>query len=475
MKKLPDEVEFELQTQYGTPFLVNKKNVISGVNEQYFAGYFAKSIAILYAPTKKSFYLYDDETGVWKQESDEKIINMIGKLLLWYSRQYTEPTTLSYRKHSTYTSILKLLKGIVENKDAFAKRHGYFYHCADCILKIDSKTGSVTPLEFSPDYFSLYQSAIKYEPNCTCPKFIELLLSNAMTPDDIEHLQLYFGQCILGINISQTFLLLIGTPAGGKSTLVNVIEKINGRWNCAELRTAHMTGRFEVGSVRGKTLLTGKDVDSGFMNGAGAKALKVLTGNDTVTAEYKNSNQRHNIEGNFNIIITSNNTLQINFDGDIDAWRRRILIIRYDNPPPEKKIANFDDVLIEEEGSGILNWALEGAVKLIKSGGIISKSDEQEARVDFLLKSSRPFECFADNFIHPTPGAAVTTEEVVSTFMKFCDKHKWKIPTERKIQQQLCEYMGKRFGARNSHGIKRNGKPKRGYCGFQIRRSKQPS
>ena len=475
MFSLPDEVEYELQKQYGEPFQVNRKNEIKGINEQYFAGFFAETTTTIYSPTKKSFYLYGYETGVWKPESDEKIINMIGQSLLWYSREYNAPALLSFRKHSTYTAISKLLKGLVENIDAFTKSHSFYYHCADCMLVIDRITGEVTSQIFSPEYFSLYQSTINYNPDFKCPKFIELLLSNAMTPDDIEHLQRYFGQCLLGVNISQTFLLLIGTPGGGKSTLVNLIEKIVGRWLCAELRTAHATGRFETGSFKGKTLLTGKDVDSNYMNGAGARVLKFLTGNDTMTGEYKNSNTRHDIEGNFNIIITSNNTQRINFDGDIDAWRRRILVIRYENPPPEKKIANFDDLLLEEEGPGILNWAMEGAVKLIQNGGIISKSAEQQARVDMLLKSSQPFKVFADNFIHPTSGAAITTEEVVSTFMKFCNKQGWGVPAERKIQQQLREYMAKEYGACCSHGIKRHGKSKRGYHGYQIRISKGAS
>ena len=145
-----------------------------------------------------------------------------------------------------------------------------------------------------------------------------------------------------------------------------------------------------------------------------------------------------------------------------------MLIIKYENPPPEKKIVNFDQILLKEEGSGILNWALEGAAKLLQSNGAIAKSSEQKARVDVLLKSSRPFDVFGELFIHPTSMASITTEEVVAMFIKFCKKMSWTPLPERKVQHLFHEYM-QACGAVKRTDIKRNGHNKRGYVGFKIR------
>ena len=97
------------------------------------------------------------------------------------------------------------------------------------------------------------------------------------SPDYFSRNQLpeqYMGQCLLGRNISQTFLILSGTPGGGKGTLVNVIEQLIGRDNSVELRTNCLTGRFEVGRYLGKKLLIGRDVPSDFLQRAGAQKLK---------------------------------------------------------------------------------------------------------------------------------------------------------------------------------------------------------
>jgi putative DNA primase/helicase len=55
--------------------------------------------------------------------------------------------------------------------------------------------------------------------------------------------------------------------------------------------------------------------------------------------------------------------LLVRLQGDTEAWRRRLLVVRYQNSRSGTTIADFDKVLIEEEGSGILNFALAGRRK----------------------------------------------------------------------------------------------------------------
>lgn len=459
---------YELTINFGDP-LSNRGRI----RPLHFSNYIALACKIIFVPEKNSFYAYEEADGIWHHLNDSELFNFFHQFLNWYDQVYQYAGTVdNATTTSSISSISKSLKGLVNKPGAFVRPDRYFFHLSNGVIQIDQKTGRWQKKEVNADFFSTTRSPLTFDPNCQCPRFLNELILPAMTPDDAEHLQLYLGQCLLGINLSQTFLLLEGTAGGGKSTLVNIIEKLIGREHCTELRTTHTTGRFETSSYLGKRLLTGKDVDSQFMNNSGARALKFLTGNDTVTTEYKNSNTRHNMECQFNVIITCNNTLRIKFDGDLEAWRRRILLIKYQNLPPVKKIPNFDDILIAEEGSGILNWILEGAEKLIQNNGVIPKSDVQKANIDQFLRSSDPFTYFADLYIHPTPQAAITSEEVVTQFTKFCHAKGWGILSDRDIQKQFKSYMAAKYGATQSHSINRNGKLKRGFYNFQIRNSK---
>jgi len=38
-------------------------------------------------------------------------------------------------------------------------------------------------------------------------------------------------------------------------------------------------------------------------------------------------------------------------EGDAGAWRRRLLVVRYEKPPPAKRVLDFDHVLLRDEAA----------------------------------------------------------------------------------------------------------------------------
>ena len=309
-----------------------------------------------------------------------------------------------------------------------------------------------------------------YVEDAVCPEYLERLLKPAMEQDDIDHFQQYVGQCLLGVNTSQTFIIMVGRAGGGKSSSVNIIEKLIKRKNCTELRLKHMDGRFETQRLMGKTLLTAKDVPSNFLNTPSAHMLKVLTGKDTVTVEHKGSNAASDVCCAFNAIITANNTLRVNVDGDTDAWRRRIILINFNNAPsPKDKIPNIDDYLLEREGEGILRWAVEGAMLLLENGGKIKKSETQENKVNNLLQESDPLTDFVRKCLTPAKTDDVTTAELMEAFYSFCNERGWLLLPQRVVETRLPDYIYETFGLSKRTDIKRAGTNRRGYYGLKLK------
>ena len=56
----------------------------------------------------------------------------------------------------------------------------------------------------------------------------------------------------------------------------------------------------------------------------------------------------------------------VRLEGDRGAWERRISIVRYDRPYEGKKIPDAHRLLLETEATGILNFYIEGAQKLLR-------------------------------------------------------------------------------------------------------------
>ncbi len=467
------------EKNYGKPFFPQKRGM-DKINESYLAALIAEVSGIKYYTSENRFYYYHDGTGEFKPMTDHSVLDLIGRVIVKLAASMEQFKNIPpyFCTARTLDSVIKLIKGKCEDSTFFSRDQLQLHiHCANKMLEFDRKTDRWIAKPFSAAYRSRNRNPLAYAPRAKCPKFIENLLKPAMNEDDISLFQCFVGQCLLGYNFGQIFLVLVGMAGGGKSTSINIVEGLVGKWNCVELRIEHMGSRFEIGRIHGKTLLTGKDIQPELLSGSSVAKLKSLTGGDTLTAEFKGSNSRLDVTGTANVAITCNGIPRFKLDQDVDAWKRRIRVIRFERPPTKNKIANFDKILLEEEGSGILNWALEGATRLLKNGGHIPLTMEQELRVDGIIDCSRSFDVFADKYIHPTANAIISTAEAVSFYSKFCKGKGWVPMSERLAQKAFHAYMRTQYGASLRTDIKvidEDGKLKnrRGYAGYQITNKK---
>jgi phage/plasmid-associated DNA primase len=181
-----------------------------------------------------------------------------------------------------------------------------------------------------------------------------------LAPEDINMLQKYLGSLIFGGNPCQNLLILKGVPGSGKSVLLDLIIGLVGVNNCVELRTEHLNQRFETARFIGKKLLFGPDVEADFLQRKESNTIKSLVGHDLLSAELKHGRESASLIGNFGVVITSNHTLKLNTKDDLEAWRRRLLVIDFPNTFTGRKIPNFSNKLLHEEGDAIFAWAVYG-------------------------------------------------------------------------------------------------------------------
>src|SRR4029434_4417028 len=189
----------------------------------------------------------------------------------------------------------------------------------------------------------------------------------------------FAGMMLLGYNRAQRLLILDGEAGRVKTQFANVMQGIVGMANVTQLRTKHLAERFELFRYLKRTLLVGVDVEADFLSTRGAAVLKGLVGGDWFDAEPKGGTGSFHVAVHSNVVITSNARLKVRLQGDVGAWKRRITIVRYEAPPPSRKIPDFGAYLVRTEGSGILNWALLGAQKLLTQipdeVGVVSVSE----------------------------------------------------------------------------------------------------
>ncbi len=452
-----------LQKQYGPPIMFDKDGNPTQFNQMFAAAKYANNNLVLHEPSLNLFYEYEAETGLWMRATEAQLIIKLGHALHEMFIEYKANRLLKKRSANLLGQILCLLRGIVEKPDIF-RRTTPIIHVGNGVLHLD--TDPPTLNEFSPDYYSRNRSEVCFDEQADCPRFLGELLRPALSEEDVSLLQRYAGQCLLGRNPSQKLLLLRGTPGGGKSTLANVLESIIGIHNVTQLRVQHLGERFEVAGFVGKTLLAGKDVPGNVLNHKAAHILKALVGGDRLDAEQKNVKHRFELLGEFNIIITSNSHLHLRLDGDSGAWKRRLLIVDYERPSANKPIPNFDRLLVETEGPGILNWCVVGALDLLdelNTHGRIVLSNEQTKRIDALLCESDSVRHFITEMVEKTDHLDVTVNELQTAYHNFCEEQGWQAVTIRQFENQVSNIMMEVHRVAKRNDIKRNGTSQRGF------------
>ena len=235
----------------------------------------------------------------------------------------------------------------------------------------------------------------------------------------IRYLQVFAGYALTGLTNTQKFLFLVGPPAGGKGTFINTLAGIWGIQQGEGYATsipsdALLDGRSQ--HAQWLTLFDGPRLafvgesnnDSSNSKGGSWRVgdLKTVTAFDPMSAN-KMRQDSYTFQPTAKLIIGANNVPNMRrFD---EALRRRLVLIRCDNPVPN----NRQDIhLVEKlraESGQILTWALEGAAEYCRNGLPPMPDSVQNARDEY-LETQDTFREFLDARFIKAPGQFISAE-----------------------------------------------------------------
>jgi hypothetical protein len=126
---------------------------------------------------------------------------------------------------------------------------------------------------------------------------------------------------------------------------------------------------------------------------------------------------------------------------------------------------------MEEEGSGILNWFLLGAVRLAeraRTGKRWPLTPEQQKRVDVLLAESDSLRAFVGSRVTRDPATSLTVDEIVGEYENFCADLAWAAMTKALAERGLGPLMMEIHRAAKRNDIQRGSSNKRGFMGVRL-------
>lgn len=321
----------------------------------------------------------------------------------------------------------------------------------------------------SPDNYFRGVVAVDYVPEATCPQW-EALLGRQVNSDDADLLQRILGLILLADNRAQVMTLFYGAAGSGKGTIARLFIELIGQANTGTLRTSKLADRFEMGRHQHKLLLYGPDVNEDFLSNEGAALLKAITGEDPISPEFKNSNMTPAARPiRASVMVTANSRLRIRFQGDKEAWRRRLIPISFEKEVPEdERVPGLSQKLLDQEGPGILNWGLEGVRRLIADGGKIVLNSRQKGVRDALLDESESSVAFAREGIIKRPRGRLLASEAYAGYVQFCTKRGWAPETKQRFSTEFNRAVVDCHGITQATDLVTDGGNVRGWRGLSC-------
>ncbi|MET9736372.1 phage/plasmid primase, P4 family [Streptomyces sp. NPDC006458] len=178
----------------------------------------------------------------------------------------------------------------------------------------------------------------------------------------IDFLHLLLGYSITGDVGGQVMPFLFGSGKNGKSVLLDVVMKLIGDYADVAPPGFLMARPYEghptdLAELHGRRIIVCSEVKPG--DRFDEARVKLLTGGDRIKAR-RMRQDFFSFPPTHKLWLLGNHRPEVG-TGGFAFWRRMRLLPFERVVPDQRKIDNLADILVTEEGPGILNWLVQGA------------------------------------------------------------------------------------------------------------------
>ena len=215
--------------------------------------------------------------------------------------------------------------------------------------------------------------AVAFNPTAKCPRFEKFLAEVAPAPELRRFLRRLIGYCLTGNVNEHIFPFLYGHGANGKSVFVELFAWMLGDYSrklATDMLMHHNRNPQgpspDIVSLKGTRFAYANETEEG--RRLAEARIKELTGGDTLIGRVPYGKAAITFRPTHKLFMVGNHKPDIT-DMSAGMWRR-VALVPFDQTIPE---GDRDPKLLQklqQEGSGILNWALVGLQDYLRIGGL---------------------------------------------------------------------------------------------------------
>jgi putative DNA primase/helicase len=241
-----------------------------------------------------------------------------------------------------------------------------------------------------------------------------LFLSKVIPKECEPILQEMFGYCLLSTMKFEKSFLFYGEGGNGKGTVIAVMQMFFGEQNASNVALQTLSeNRFAASGLFGKMVNLHADIPNRLIDDS--SLFKELTSGDRIQAE-----EKHKAAFSFNNrakLVFSANELPSSRDNS-EGFHRRWVIIPFPNKFNDRELRS--SLFTDLEMSGILNWAIEGAKRLLKQDGFTESKMVREKIQNYREKSDSVYHFLKERCEPGTASDEISKQELYNHYKRAC-------------------------------------------------------
>jgi putative DNA primase/helicase len=286
----------------------------------------------------------------------------------------------------------------------------------------------------------------------------------------LKLVQEWLGYALTSDTRFEQFLLMVGRPAAGKGTLLDIMEAAIGAQNICSTRLDSLGSRFGLFNAIGKSniILPDAHVSQFDKSLASLEAIKTITGRGTINVEGKNLNE-------VSIRLNAKITMSVNELPDLhdsaSALRRRLIPLWFPRSFEARPDPTLKDRLTGDADAmeGVIAWAMIGLRRLYARGRFHLPAASLAVSREFERVNS-PITAFVDDVCYLDPRDEIEKRTLFENWCKWAREHGMASGNAVSFGQRLFAAVPTVKAGRGSDG----GKRIHTYQGIRLRRAADP-
>lgn len=277
---------------------------------------------------------------------------------------------------------------------------------ANGILRIEDEDGGDVVLD-DPSVHPRTPVAlpVAFDPDAECPHFDEFMRT-LVSEVDRDLLQEIAGYLLTPDNSQQKAFMFQGEGGNGKSTWINIVRAVLGADNTQSYSLQQLAPdfRFNVANLDGKLANLAADISADELSSS--SILRSITGGDSINGEHKGQ-KGFQFKPFVRLVFSANKFPSI--ANPTQALFDRWIVVKFDGRfrGTDREVKDLDRKVIEQELPGVLNWALDGLLRLRERGSFTKSAASTQALAQFRLKADSIAQFFEDCDELPEEGVRI--------------------------------------------------------------------